>query len=157
MAVSYIEVTRRRFPDQPPYQWHESFDVPFSSLSKPLTQAKVALLSSGGVFHKNQEGFNPVKNDFTYRVIEKSTNPIDLHILHDSYDHSGAKQDINCVFPYQRLQELEDKRVINQFSQRAFTFMGRIFSKTKLMQELVPALLDELHADQVDAALLVPV
>lgn len=157
MAVAYIENTRRQFPDHPPYQWHESVDVPIALLNKPLSAAKVALFSSGGVYHKSQQPFDPVKNDLTYRIIEKHADPGDLQISHDNYQHDGARRDINSVFPYQRMQELEREGVIGEFSQRAFTFMGRIFSKTKLLQEMIPSFIEELRADQVDAALLVPV
>ena len=157
MTVSYIQLTRSKFPDQPPYAWHESADVPFTKLTKPLSELKIALLSSSGVFHKTEEGFNPVKNDYTYRIIDKDVNPADLRIHHDNYDHQGALKDINCVLPYQRLKDLEADGIIGQFSSRSITFMGRMFSKTKLLEIMVPAFLNELKEDQVDAVLLVPV
>jgi D-proline reductase (dithiol) PrdB len=157
MAVSYIEWARLKFPDHPPYQWHESTDVPFTPLLKSLDQAKVALFSSGGIFHKNQKIFNPEKNDYTYRIIEKTAEPTDLRISHDNYDHTDAERDINCVFPYERFQQLEDEGIIKEFSPRAFTFMGRMFSKTKIIQDMVPDFINKLRHDQVDAALLVPV
>jgi D-proline reductase (dithiol) PrdB len=156
MAVSYIELTRSKFPNHPPYKWHESTDVPFTKLSKPLAQTKVALFSSGGISHKSQLAFNPEKNDFTYRIIDKMTAPDELCIYHDNYNHKGAESDINCVFPYERLRELEKNNEIKEFSQRTLTFMGRIFSKTKLIEEMAPAFINELRADQVDVALLVP-
>lgn len=156
MAVSYIELAKRKFPDNPPYQWHESTDVPFVPLLKSVAQSKVALLSSGGIFHNSQEGFNSVKNDYTYRILDKAVASTDLYIHHDNYNQTNARKDINCVFPYQRFQELENTGVINEFSQRMFTFMGRAFSKTKLIQEMAPAFIKELRSDQVDFALLVP-
>jgi D-proline reductase (dithiol) PrdB len=157
MVVSYIEWTRRKFPDQPPYHWHQSEDVPFSSLTKPLSEAKVALISSSGVYHESQQGFHPIKNDFTYRILDKTVEASSLKIKHDNYDHSGATEDINCVFPYERMQELEQEGFIKEFSPRAITFMGRIFSKTALFNEMIPAFLQELRHDRVDAVLLVPV
>ena len=157
MAVSYIEHVRRQFPNNPPYKWHESTDVPFAALGKPLNQARVALLSSGGVYHRNQQAFIPDKNDLTYRKIQKDTDPLDLRISHNSYDHSGAEKDINTVFPFQRLQEFENDGVMGEFAQHSFTLMGRIFTKTKLLNEIIPSIIDELRTDQVDVALLVPV
>ena len=157
MAVSYIEHVRRRFPNVPPYQWDESTDVPFAALQKPLNEARIALLSTGGVYLKDQQAFKPDKNDLTYRKISKDTDPRDLLISHDSYDHSGAKKDINSVLPYQRLQELEDEGVIGELSQQSYTLMGRIFKKTTLLDEIIPAIIGELRDEKVDAAFLVPV
>lgn len=157
MAVSYIEHVRRRFPNVPPYQWHESSDVPFVPLTKPLNQARVALLSTGGVYLKDQQAFKPDKNDLTYRKISKKTDPRDMLISHDSYDHSGAEKDINSVFPYQRLQEFENDGIIGELSTQTYTLMGRIFKKTTLLDEVIPSIMDELCSEKVDAAFLVPV
>jgi D-proline reductase (dithiol) PrdB len=47
--------------------------------------------------------------------------------------------------------------VIGELSEHAYTFMGGIYSARRVREELAPQLTERLLADQVDAALLVPV
>ena len=154
--AKYVDVTRALFPDQPPYQWTENISVPWTPIVKPLTGSRVALISSGGVYHKDQPPFKPDKNDLTFREIPAATEVRDLRISHDYYDHSDAEQDVNCVFPIERMRELAAEGFVGGLSEVHFTFMGRIFRKTGLLNEMIPGLIARLKALGVDLAFLVP-
>ncbi len=54
-------------------------------------------------------------------------------------------------------RELEREGFIGSFAPTAYTLMGRIFLRSKLTGEMAPSLIGQLQAEQVDAALLVPV
>jgi D-proline reductase (dithiol) PrdB len=154
--VSYIDVTRAAFPDQPPYQWTVNESVPWTPISKPLAESKVVLIGSGGVYHKDQPSFNPMKNDLTFREIPGYVDIKDLRISHDFYDHKDAEQDVNCIFPIERLRELEHEGFIGKLSEMNFTFMGRIFKKTNLLNDMIPHLIGRLKELSIDLAFLVP-
>ena len=154
--ISYIEITRSMFPDQPPYQWTSNESAPWTPISKPLKDSKVVLISSGGIYQKEHSPFNPIKNDLTFREIPKEVMVADLKISHDFYDHTDAEKDINCVFPIDRMRELEKEGFLGELSEINFTFMGRIFRKTQLLEEMIPHLIKRLKEMNIDLAFLVP-
>lgn len=154
--LSYVNITRAAFPDQPPYQWTENTSAPWAPIVKPLAESKVVLISSGGIFQKDQIPFNPEKNDLTFREIPVNTDVSDLRISHDNYDHRDADEDVNCVFPLERLRELAAEGFIGGLAEFHLTFMGRIFRKTVLLGEMIPAFIARLKAMKVDLAFLVP-
>lgn len=154
--LSYVNITRAAFPDQPPYQWTENTSAPWMPIVKPLAKSKVVLISSGGVYRKDQTPFNPVKNDLTFREISVDTDVSDLRISHDNYDHQDADRDVNCVFPLERLQELAAEGFIGELAEFHLTFMGRIFRKSALLGEIIPAMITRLKAMNVNLAFLVP-
>ena len=154
--ISYIEITRRAFPDQPPYQWSTFQDAPLTPLKKKIQESRVGLISSCGVYHKDQPPFDPVKNDLAFREIPTDVDPGELMIAHNFYDSTDARQDVNCVFPIGRLKELEEEGFINAFVSPAYSFMGRIFKRRELQEQMVPALIQKFNEKGVDALLLVP-
>ena len=156
MPVRYIEQVRLHFPDHPPYQLSTFETSPLTPLAKPLSRCRIALISSSGVYREDQAPFGDVKNDLTWREIPTDVDPADLRISHYS-KNAKAVTDVNTVFPFQRLRELVGEGVIGELASPAFTFMGRIFARTRLQKEMAPALLERLRAMDVDAALLVPV
>jgi D-proline reductase (dithiol) PrdB len=154
--LSYVNITRAIFPDQPPYQWTENTSVPWTSIVKSLAESKVLLISSGGVYRKDQTPFNPDKNDLTFREIPVDTNVSDLRISHDNYDHRDADRDFNCVFPLERLRELAVEGFIGELAEVHLTFMGRIFRKSALLGEIITAIIARLKEMKIDLAFLVP-
>ena len=155
-VIKYVDVTRAMFPDQPPYEWTENDSAPWTSIKKELAESKVVLISSGGVYLKDQQPFNPIKNDLSFREIPKETDLKNLRISHDFYDHTDAEKDINCVFPIERMRELENEGFIGEFSEINFTFMGRIFKKNQFLNEMIPELISKLKRMKTDLAFLVP-
>ncbi len=154
--IKYIDVTRAMFPDQPPYQWTENESAPWAPITKDLDKSKIVLISSSGAYIKDQTPFNPIKNDLTFRVIPKEVDAGDLKISHDFYDHTDAEKDINCVFPIERMRELEREGFIGELSEINFTFMGRIFRKNQFLDEMIPELIVKLKQMNIDLAFLVP-
>jgi D-proline reductase (dithiol) PrdB len=79
-----------------------------------------------------------------------------LRIAHDHYDHTDADQDPNCVFPIDRLRELAAEGVIGSVASWHIGFMGFIPNPERLMRETIPAMIDRLMDDRVDAVVLSP-
>lgn len=154
--VAYIEQIRRLYSNEPPYQWTVNLTSPWAPMIKPVRDCRIALISSGGIYHKSQEPFDSVKNDLTFREILKEAHLADLHISHYSRNARDVK-DVNTIFPLERFRELEAQGRIGELASVAFTFMGRIFTRTRLQKEMVPHLIGRLRELSVDAAFLVPV
>ena len=157
--VKYIEMTRAKYLAQgfPVYQWTVNEAAPWTPFTKRLGKCRVALLSSGGISLKSQPPFNPGgRDDFSFREIPRDVDVRDLVINHDYYDHADAERDINCVFPIERLGDLEKEGYIGELAPFSYTFMGRVFRRGGLQQEMAPDLVRRLKANKIDALLGVP-
>ena len=143
------------------YRWRRIDPVPWTPLRKPLSQSKVAIVSTAGFTLPDQPAFDSkVKGgDFSFRVISDDTDPRSLVDSHrsETYDHTGLRSDPNLAFPLDRLHELACDGVIGRTNGRHLSFMGSITAPSRLLRETAPAAARILAADGVDAALLVPV
>jgi D-proline reductase (dithiol) PrdB len=120
----------------------------------------VAIVTTAGVHHRDQPPFDmhDREGDPSFRVIDAFRPVSDLMITHDYYDHSDADQDINIVFPVERLKELEREGVIGQAARFHYAFMGHIVGRhiETLVNESAPDVTGKLKADAIDIVLLTP-
>tara|TARA_B110000008_G_C16896788_1_gene535072 strand:- start:696 stop:1202 length:507 start_codon:yes stop_codon:yes gene_type:complete len=139
------------------YQWLQSEDAPaWTPLSKPLSESKLGFICTGGIYSAGQTAFH-FKDDTSYRAIPTDVNVEDLRATHFAYDLTDARKDINVVFPVEQLRTMVDEGVIDSLAPDAYTLMGGIYSTRRVAEELIPALVDRVLADEVDVVLLVPV
>jgi D-proline reductase (dithiol) PrdB len=132
--------------------------VAFHRLSKPLSELRVALATSGGVYVKTQPPFDMVSRagDDSVRWIPSDVDSGDLRFAHDHYDHTDADQDPNCMFPLDRLRELAADKVIGSVAAGHVGFMGFVPDPTRFMNERIPQVASRLKQDHVDAVVLSP-
>jgi D-proline reductase (dithiol) PrdB len=73
---------------------------------KPLVERRVAIISTAGLHRRSDRPFRP--GDGSYRVIPGETPANELVMSHISvnFDRTGFQQDLNVVFPIDRLREL---------------------------------------------------
>ena len=157
--VDYIQRTREQYDalGYPPYGWVSNEDVPpFAPLTKPVSESRLGLIASGGIYQVGQIAFH-FKDDFSFRVIGTDVATKDLRATHFAYDLTDARRDPNVVFPIDTLRRCVNSGLLGELSPNAYTFMGGIYSVRKVAQILAPAIADRLVRDEVDLALLVPV
>ena len=128
-------------------------EIAWAPLRKPLSESTVALISTGGVHLRSHRPFH-LNGDPTYRVIPKAARAVELAISHQAYDKTDALQDINLVFPLERLRELESEHVIGRLAEQHYGF-GLMGSAKKLMPS-IREVAQRLSESRVDLALLVP-
>lgn len=120
-----------------------------------LSQRRVAIVSSAGLFRR---GENPFRGrDADYRVIPADIKAEDLLTSHISvnFDRTGLQEDWNVAFPLDRLKELAGKGVIGSVAATRYSFMGA--SDPLEMEPHARELADRLKQDKVEAVLLAPV
>ena len=158
--VRYVDRLNARYRSQgfPPYQWTVNEGAPLTAPAKPVAESCVTLLTSGGVSRACDAPWNPdARNDFRLDEIPPDTASSAFQVHDSYYDTTAAGIDINCVFPVDRLHELADDGTIGSVAPRLWSgFMGRIYKRTLLQQEIAPAFVEELRRDDVDLAVLVP-
>jgi len=154
MPIAYIQRTRERYAKFPPYKWSHNTDAPWTPLARPIKGCRVALLSSGGFYLPGQPQFG--ENDLSHRLIPKDANLADLRVYHHGFRDSDPDRDPNCVFPLDRLRELEAAGVIGELAESAVSFVVG-YSARRDVQERSPEIVAELRRMGVEAALCVPV
>jgi len=143
------------------YAWHRIEAVPWNPLRKPLSECRVALVSSAGFVLPGQKPFDVSMRggDPSFREIPAHVDASTLVESHRSrsFDHRGIRSDPNLAFPVDRLQELAQSGRIGSVNHRHISFMGSITAPGRLVKQTAPEAARLLAADGVDVALLVPV
>ncbi len=143
------------------YPWFTTEGEPFARLAKPAKESRFALITTGGYSIEGvHEPFTGMP-DFGDAAPLVHTVPLDvdrskLGIKHMGYDHRFAKEDINVNLPLDRLSELEKAGEIGAISSDTEGVMGLIPNVVPLVEQTIPALVEKLRSDSVEAALLVP-
>ncbi|MDA8139654.1 MAG: glycine/sarcosine/betaine reductase selenoprotein B family protein [Desulfobacteraceae bacterium] len=142
------------------HQFVEFNDVPWTPFKGRAAQSRVALVTTAGVHLKNDPPFNmrDPAGDPSFREIPALAAPGSWTITHNYYDHSDADQDINVVFPFERLRQLAELGEIGSVNTRHFSFMGHILPPhiQTLMHRTGPQVAQLLKQDGVDIVLLTP-
>jgi D-proline reductase (dithiol) PrdB len=158
-SIDYVACLNDLYQSQgfPPYRWSEFDASPWTPFEKPLKESCIALITSAGVFRDDQAPFEPwAVNDLSFREIPIETPQDRLKLHHNYFDHREALKDLNCVAPFQRLEDLERENFIGRAAPVAITLgMGRLYKRTALQKETVPQIVDVLKGEGADAALLV--
>jgi D-proline reductase (dithiol) PrdB len=129
-------------------------DAPWTPLTKPLSQCRVALVTTGGLQLRSDRAFT--NGDQTFRVIPSGTPPRDILLSHTSigFDRSGVIRDLNLVFPMDRLRDLVEAGEIGSIGPNAYSFLGAQRKYDGLMNDSGPEVGRRLEADGVDAILM---
>ncbi len=143
------------------YRWRRIDPVPWTPMSKPLREARLALISTAGMVAPDQTGFDHDfrGGDYSFREIGDDAVVSTLIESHrsEAFDHEGIRSDPNLGFPLDRLHELVREGEVGSLNQRHLSFMGSITAPGRLVAQTAPAAAQLLVDDRVDAALLVPV
>lgn len=143
------------------YPWRRIDPVPSAPLAKPMSECRVALVSSAAQVLPDQEPFDPDAKggDCSFREIPSDTACELMRDTHPSthFDHSGLRRDLNVAFPLDRVRELAESGRIGSVAPRHLSFCGAITAPGRLRTQTAPAAAELLADDRVDVALLFPV
>jgi D-proline reductase (dithiol) PrdB len=158
--IDYVEGLARHYGamGHPPYQWTINETAPLHRLTKPVRDCRVTMLTSGGISLCSVAGFDPLaRNDHRLDAIPADAGAADFQIHDSYYDHADADRDVNCQFPIDRLRELVAMGEIGSLAPRFWSgFMGRIYNRSKVLNESGPRFAAELAKDEVDLLIAVP-
>jgi D-proline reductase (dithiol) PrdB len=100
--------------------------VPLARPARPLSEARLTLISSSGVQPRGTLPFDvahPV-GDYTFRRVPSGSRPGDLEIHQLKYPTDGAMRDLNVVYPITRLQEMVAEGTIGGLTENFCSFIG---------------------------------
>jgi D-proline reductase (dithiol) PrdB len=135
----------------------EHDDTPWTPVKKPLSQSKVAMVSTAGLHLRGDRLFQG--GDPSYRVIPSDAKPADVILSHVSigFDYTGIYRDLNLAFPLDRLRELAQQGKVGSLAHSYYSFMGAQRDPSQIIEETGPEAAALMHGEGVDLVLLSPV
>ena len=120
-----LALIRRKYPD---FEYAVFNSTPLTPLSKPLSECKLALITTGGLHLKTDTPFDTrlKGGDCSCRMLPYDVKHEDIMVTHESYDHKFINEDLNCVFPIDRMRECVQEGRIRSLSEEHYSFMGHI-------------------------------
>lgn len=139
-------------------------DIPWTPLAKPLSEARVALVSTAALalhgdepFDQEGERRDPWWGDPSFRVLPRDARTGGVRSYHMHIDTSVPERDLDSVMPLARLAELETEGFVGSSAPSHYSFMGYILKEKELLETSTPAMIEQMKREEVDAVLLVPV
>lgn len=122
----------------------------------PLKERRIAIITTAGLHRVDDERFNLV--DLSYRVLPLDVKTGDLSMTHSSihFDRTGFREDVNLVYPIDRLKELAEKGEIGSVASFHYSFMGAGWPP-QMIEETAKQLAVLLKEDKVNGVVLSPV
>ncbi len=128
-------------------------DTPWAPFKKRLSESKVAVLSTGGVYIEGQKPFD-TDGDWSYREIPLDTPLDQLRVAHTHYDTTGVAEDVDSVLAMHRLLDMEAEGMVGEALTPTYSFMGYIPDPSGLMEVTGPEVAERLKDDGVDGVVI---
>ncbi len=138
--------------------------TPWTPLSKPLSECKVTLVSTAGIFRKGDVSFDydreraePSWGDPTHREIPRTCGQDDCEYSHLHIDMSVLTKDRNVAWPVDIFEDFEREGVIGRLADTLYSIMGYIPNFNPLIKGTAPKMVEKMKAEGVDAAFIIPI
>jgi hypothetical protein len=140
------------------YPFVENKRAPFVPARRALPMLNLALISSAGAYIDGTDAFktNEPGGDISFREIPVEVEAEDFRFAARGYDARSVEQDANSQLPLARLFEFEGNGIIGQLNPVFWSFCGYIPDAARLVEEMIPKLVERVKRYEVQAALLVP-
>lgn len=141
--------------------------IPWAPFRQPVKQSRFAIITSAGLYIKNhqppfdlqREQAQPTWGDPSFRIIPSTTQPDSIAVSHLHINPRYILEDLNVVFPLQRLSRLAAQGIVAHLAQRHYSVMGyQGFppNPTLWRERTAPQIIQLLKADEVHGVLLTP-
>jgi len=155
MPFQYLPVMAQNSAPKPPRVLVSPSKPAWCPINRPLSESRVALLTSAALRLAHQEPFIP-REDFSYRRVPADPGAGEIVIDHHSGIGRVPKQDPEIVFPRTALANLQKRGIVGSLPPFHFSFMGGLRDHGKIENELATSIANDLKQSQVNLALLVP-
>lgn len=155
MAIRYRDLMSEITRSLPPLPIAEMGPPVLTLLKKPLREARVMILTSAGVHLQDDPPFGS-PNDMTFRRLPQAVQASRLRCSHPTPVRRPSEEDINVVYPYQRLAELAAEGFLGDVTEYHLSMLGAIKRLRDLVTEMAPRMAAEAKAAGADIVLHVP-
>jgi D-proline reductase (dithiol) PrdB len=142
-----------------PYRYAQFAEVPFTPLAAPLTQARIALITTAAPYRPelgDQSAKAPYNAAAKFHAVYSGDAACDhdLRVSHVSVDRAHLSDDANCWFPLPALRRAQASGRIGALTAR-FHGVPTTYSQRHTLEVDAPQVLARCRADGADAAVLV--
>ena len=131
--------------------------IPLPVLDKPLNEAKIALVTDGGLVPAGNPDHLPTVNSKIYLEYAlngvRALDPAGYEVSHQGYDNTYVNADPNRLVPVDALRELADENKIGSMFDGYFVTTG-VRTSLENAKKFGREIGEKLKADGVDAVLL---
>ena len=120
----------------------------------PMRDSRVALVSSAGLRRRDDTPFTDYALDYRVIPAEGRGDVIQDH-MNASHDRTGYLQDLNTIFPLDRLDEMAAAGEIGSVADLHYSFMGATYPTG--LEPKARSLAKIMLRDEVDVVVLCPV
>jgi D-proline reductase (dithiol) PrdB len=142
------------------YPFVRCTDTPWTPLRQPVSASRVALVSTGGFYiQDSQAPFDAanVEGDPSYRSFSNRLPAHALGIAHDHFPHHYAEQDVNTILPLDHLHQFVQEGIIGSFADSVYSITGYLTNIAAFANGAAQQIIATMQAENVEAALLIPV
>ena len=154
--VGYMERTRLYYHAlgyNEDYTWAQYDDVPFARLSKPLSTARIALITTALPLDLADDNAMGGKQLWSRAVADVDPELSTAHVAWDR--ESTHTRDRESFLPINRIGDLAKDGVVGGLTNRVHGVPTR-YSQRKTIEEDSPEILRRVQEDDADAVLLTP-
>jgi D-proline reductase (dithiol) PrdB len=137
--------------------------IPWTPMSKPLSETTIALVTSAGISLKSDPPFDMerekrelVWGDRSFRTISRKTTEKEIEVNHLHINTTYIKQDINVILPLARMAEFEKEKVIGRLAPTAYSFYGFQWQNTEFLSEAIEPISKKMKVEGAEAVLMTP-
>jgi len=137
--------------------------IPWTPMSKPLSQTTVALVTSAGISLKSDPPFDmerekrePLWGDRSFRIIPRGTTEKDIDVNHLHINTAYIRQDINVILPLARMANFEQEKIIGHLAPTAYSFYGFQWQNNDFLKEAIEPISKKMKLEGVEAVFMTP-
>ncbi len=137
--------------------------IPWTPLSKPLSQSTLSLVTSAGISLKTDPPFDMEREkkeatwgDRSFRAIPSDTTAADINVNHLHINTGYILQDINVMLPLARMKEFEREGTIGRLAPTAYSFYGFQWESTDFLTQAIAPMSVRMREEGVEAVILSP-
>ena len=161
VPVSYIDKSREFYAAQEyptPYRWAHNADSPFTPLSKPLSECRVALVTTTTPLAQDESTDTDPDSRAPKSTYAMPTEPVPeaMYTMDLSWDKEATHtRDVESFLPIQALHRAAEQGRIGSLSPR-FYGVPTEYSQRRTKELDAPAIAEFCREDGVDVAILIP-
>ena len=124
-----------------------------------LAQSRLIFITSAGAYlDSGQQAFDASNDlgDYSIREIPFDTPFNKLKYAHEHYDHASVNEDPQALLPLLLLEEMRANGTIGELAPSFISFMGYQPDIKRVVEELIPPIIDMVKRAKAATALLVP-
>ncbi|MFQ5896152.1 MAG: hypothetical protein ACE5JJ_10120 [Nitrospinota bacterium] len=152
VAPGFVSWAAERFP------FRRNGPPPWTPMRAPLPSARVALLTTSGLYLEGQAPFHMGRllGDASYRAIPADAGEARLLLSAVEYDGEAIEADPNVALPLRALEELAAEGRVGGATPHHYGLLGYVLETQPLLERTAPALVGHLREEGADALVLLP-